>query len=69
MESTVKNDRTILSNKADNIMWDTGEGTCALIDTAFSGDINMIKEEADKILKYKGLNNTNTMYVKHTKLT
>jgi len=47
----VKTDRTILNNKPHNISCDTGEGTRVLIDTAFSGDINMIKEEADKILK------------------
>ena len=30
-------------------------GTCMLIDVAISGDINVIKKEADKILKYKDL--------------
>ena len=65
----MKTDRTILSNKPENIIWDTGEGTCVLIDTAFSGDTNTITEEADKILKYESLNNTNTMYAKYTKLT
>jgi hypothetical protein len=43
----VKTDRTILNSKPDIIIWDTEEGTCLLIDTAFSGDRNMIKEEAE----------------------
>jgi hypothetical protein len=29
--------------------------TCVLIDAAISGDINVIKKEAEKILKYKDL--------------
>jgi hypothetical protein len=29
--------------------------TCLLIDTAISGDGNMMKKEAEKILKYKDL--------------
>ena len=31
------------------------EGTCMLIDVAISGDRNVIKKEAEKILKYKDL--------------
>jgi len=31
------------------------KGTCMLIDVAISGDINVIKKEAEKILKYKNL--------------
>jgi len=30
-------------------------GTCMLIDVAISGDINVIKKETEKILKYKDL--------------
>ena len=31
------------------------KGTCMLIDVAISGDRNVIKKEAEKILKYKDL--------------
>jgi hypothetical protein len=37
--------------------------TCMLIDVAISGDRNVIKKEAEKILKYKDLNNRNTTHV------
>ena len=33
----------------------TKRGTCMLIDAAISGDRNVIKREAEKILKYKDL--------------
>jgi hypothetical protein len=48
-------DRTIPNNKADIIIRDNEKGTCILIDVAISGDRNVIKKEADKILKYKNL--------------
>ena len=35
-------------------------GTCMLVDVPISGDRNVIKKEAEKILKYKDLNNRNT---------
>ena len=34
---------------------DNEKGTCMLIDVAISGDINVIKKEGEKILKYKEL--------------
>jgi hypothetical protein len=34
-----------------------------LIDVAIPGDRNVIKKEAEKILKYKDLNNRNTAHV------
>jgi len=34
-----------------------------LIDVSISGDRNVIKKEAEKILKYKDLNNRNTTHV------
>jgi hypothetical protein len=46
-------DRTIPNNKPDIIMRDNEKGTCMLIDVAISGDRNVIKKEAGKILKYK----------------
>ena len=37
------------------IIRDNEKGTCMLIDVAISGDRNVIKKEAEKILKYKYL--------------
>jgi len=34
-----------------------------LVDVAVSGDRNVIKKETEKILKYKDLNNRNTLHV------
>ena len=43
------------NNKPDIIIRDKEKGTCMLIDVAISGDRNVIKKEAEKILKYKDL--------------
>ena len=51
----VQTDRTICSNKPDIIIRDNEKGTYMLIDVAISGDRNVIKKEAEKILKYKDL--------------
>jgi len=51
----VQTDRTIPSNKPDIIIHDNEKGKCMLIDVAISGDINVIKKETEKILKYKDL--------------
>jgi hypothetical protein len=51
----VQTDRTIPNNKPDIIMPDNEKGTCMLIDVAISGDRNVIKKEAERILKYKDL--------------
>jgi len=51
----VQTDRTIPNNKPDIIIRDNEKGTCMLIDAAISGDINVIKKEAEKILKHKDL--------------
>ena len=48
-------DRTIPNNIPDIIIRDNEKGTCMLIDVAISGDRNVIKKEAEKILKYKDL--------------
>ena len=37
------------------IIHDNEKGTCMLIDVAISEDRNVIKKEAEKILKYKDL--------------
>jgi len=51
----VQTDRTIPNNKPDITNRDNDNGTCTLIDVAISGDRNVIKKEAEKILKYKDL--------------
>ena len=51
----VQTDRTIPNNKPDIIIRDNEAGTCMLIDVAISGDKNVIKKEAKKILKFKDL--------------
>jgi hypothetical protein len=51
----IQTDRTIPNNKPDIIIRDNGKGTCMLRDVAISGDRNVIKKEAEKILKYKDL--------------
>jgi len=51
----VQTDRTIPNSKPDIIIRDNEKGTCMLIDVAISGDRNVIKKEAEKILKYKDL--------------
>ena len=45
----------IIINKPDIVIRDNGKRTCMLIDVAISGDRNVIKKEAEKILKYKNL--------------
>jgi hypothetical protein len=51
----VQTDRTIPNNKPDIIIRDNEKGTCMLIDVAIPGDRNVIKKEAEKILKYRDL--------------
>jgi hypothetical protein len=51
----VQTDRTIPNNKPDIIIRDNEKGISMLIDVAISGDRNVIKKEAEKILKYEDL--------------
>jgi hypothetical protein len=51
----VQTDRTIPNNKPDIIIHDNEKRTCMLLDVAIPGDRNVIKKEAEKILKYKDL--------------
>jgi hypothetical protein len=51
----VQTDRTITNNKPDIIIHDNKQGKCMLIDYVIPGDRNVIKKEAEKILKYKDL--------------
>jgi len=55
VEPTIQTDRTIPNNKPDIIIRDNEKGTCMLIDVANSGNRNVIKKQAEKILKYKDL--------------
>jgi hypothetical protein len=51
----VQTDRTISNNKPDIIIRDNEKGTYKIIDVAISGDRNVIKKEAEKIVKHKDL--------------
>ena len=51
----VQTDRSIPNNKPDIIIRDNEKGTCLLIDVAISRDRNVIKKEAEKILKCRDL--------------
>jgi hypothetical protein len=51
----VQTDRTIPNNRPDIIIRENEKGTCMLMDVGISGDRNVIKKEAEKILKYKDL--------------
>jgi hypothetical protein len=48
-------DMTVPNNKPDIVIRDNEMITCMLIDVAIPGDRNMIKKEAEKILKYEDL--------------
>jgi hypothetical protein len=47
--------RTIPNNKPDIIIGVNERGRCMLIDVGIAGDRNVIKKEAEKILKYKDI--------------
>jgi hypothetical protein len=51
----VQTDRTVSNNKTDIIIRDNERGTGMLIHVAISGDRNVIKKEAEKILREKDL--------------
>jgi len=51
----IQTDRTISNNKPDIIIRDNEKGTCMLIYVAISGERNVTKKEAEKILNYKDL--------------
>jgi hypothetical protein len=54
---------SLIRNKPAHRIRDNEKRTCQLIEVAVSGEGNVIKKEADKILKYKDLNR-NTARVK-----
>ena len=47
----MKTDRSVHNNRLDNVIRDNKKGKCVLTDIAVSGDGNVIKKEAGKILK------------------
>jgi len=49
----VQTERTIPDNKPDILIRDKDKGTQMLVDTAITGERNVIEKEAEKILKYK----------------
>jgi hypothetical protein len=51
----VRTDRTIPNNKPDFVILDNKQGTCMSIYVAIPDDRNVIKKEAENILKYKEL--------------
>jgi len=51
----IQTGRTIPNNKPAIIIRSNEMGTCMLIDVAISGDRNVIKKEAEKILKHNDL--------------
>ena len=55
MEPTVKFEIIVSNNKLDIIIRDNKQGTCMSIDVAIPADRNVIKKEAEEILKYKDL--------------
>jgi hypothetical protein len=55
LNQQVQTDRTFPNNKPDIIIRDNEKRACMLIHVAISGDGNVIKKEAEKMLKYKYL--------------
>ena len=51
----MQTNRTTPNNKTYIIIYDNEKGVCVFIDVAISGDRNVIKKEAEKILIYKDL--------------
>jgi hypothetical protein len=55
-------ERTIRNKKPENIIRDTKQGICMLIDTEISGDRNVIKKEAFKIQRPHNRNSSHVEY-------
>jgi hypothetical protein len=51
----VQTDKSTPNNKPDIIIRDNEKRTCILIDVTISGDRNVIKKEAVKIVQYQDL--------------
>jgi len=61
----VQADKTTLNSKPEIIIRDNKKGTSMLIDFAILINRNVIKKEAEEILKYKTLNNRITGHVEN----
>ena len=59
----VQTDRTIPTNTPVIIIRDNEKKACMLLDVAISGDRNVIKKEAEKILIYKDRTTLITQYI------
>jgi hypothetical protein len=55
MEPTVQNGGIFSNNKSDVLLRDRKQETCMSIDVVIPANRNVIKKEAEKILKYKNL--------------
>jgi hypothetical protein len=55
VEPTDRTDRTVCNNKLESTVRYNEQGTCMVMVVAFPADRNVIKKEAEKILKYKNL--------------
>jgi len=53
VEPTVQADRTVANSKPDSIMCYNKRGTCISIDIAIPADRNVIRKQAENILKYE----------------
>jgi hypothetical protein len=62
----VKTDSTIANDKSAIIIRENEKGTCMLTDTAMSGGGNVIRKEAEKILKTLTVEIQSTWNVKTT---
>ena len=51
----MRTDRTVANNKPDSIMSYNKQGTCMSTDVAIPADRNVIKKQAEIIVKYKDL--------------
>jgi hypothetical protein len=52
-DQQLQTDISIPNNKPDIIIRDNEKGTCVVMEVGISGDRNVIKKEAEKILKCK----------------
>ena len=54
-DKTVLTDRKILANRPDLIFLNKNEQNCLIVDVAIPDDVNVLKKETEKRLKYKDL--------------
>ena len=54
-DKTILTDRTILANRPDLIILNKNEQNCLIEDVAIPDEVNVLKKETEKRLKYKDL--------------